>query len=820
MSRVIWVLAVLLSHWRRHPMQLATLLIGLISATALWSGVQALNQQARSSYDRAAATFGGARTAALVGRDGKPFPQQLFVELRRAGWPVSPVLEGRVQIGGRSFRLLGIEPVTLPAEVGNAPAVGRADLQSFVTPPGQTLVAPEALSELNLPEGATPPSSGGTPLPPLRAQAQLVPGVLVVDIGIAQRLLNMPDQVSRLLIGKTRARRAPLETVVGDKLRLVEPNAESDLERLTDSFHLNLTAFGLLSFVVGLFIVNSAIGLAFEQRLPMLRTLRACGVSARMLNAVLLVELVSLALIAGIVGLVCGYLIAASLLPDVVASLRGLYGAQIPGQLTLRGEWWIAGLVISVVGALAAATASLAKAIRLPVLVAAQPYAWQQAQHRWLIFQSALALAVLVAAGCFLWFGDSLVSGFAVLAALLLGAALGLPAILERVLSLGQRRARRPLAVWFWADSRQQLSGLSLALMALLLALAVNVGVGTMVESFSRTFISWLDGRLAADIYINASSDTQAAEIKAWLRERSEVEAILPGGRADSQMGGAPIEVLGLPDHATYRDRWPLLESTANAWIRLRPGDTGLVSEQLARRLKLAIGDRVDVPAPDGNWTLEVVGIYADYGNPKGQIAVNIAALTRRFPGIPQTRMGLRVASGQIPTLISALQGKFGLDDRSVADQATMKAESTRIFNRTFAVTAALNAFTLGVAGVALLTSLLTLGNSRLPQLAPLWAIGLTRQRLAAIELLKTMSVALITTLLALPLGLGVAWCLIAVVNVKAFGWRLPFHVFPLQLLQLLGVAMVAALFAALIPVLKLARMQPASLVKIFADER
>ncbi|HMI16538.1 MAG TPA: ABC transporter permease [Bradyrhizobium sp.] len=820
MSRVIWVLAVLLSHWRRHPMQLATLLIGLISATALWSGVQALNQQARSSYDRAAATFGGARTAALVGRDGKPFSQQLFVELRRAGWPVSPVLEGRVQIGGRSFRLLGIEPVTLPAEVGNAPAIGRADLQSFVTPPGQTLVAPEVLAELNLPEGATPPSSGGTPLPPLRAQAQLVPGVLVVDIGIAQRLLNMPDQVSRLLIGKTRARRAPLETVVGDKLRLVEPNAESDLERLTDSFHLNLTAFGLLSFVVGLFIVNSAIGLAFEQRLPMLRTLRACGVSARMLNAVLLIELVTLALLAGIVGLVCGYLIAASLLPDVAASLRGLYGAQIPGQLTLKGEWWIAGLIISVVGALAAATASLAKAIRLPVLVAAQPYAWQQAQHRWLIFQSALALAVLVAAGCFLWFGDSLVSGFAVLAALLLGAALGLPAILERVLSLGQRRARRPLAVWFWADSRQQLSGLSLALMALLLALAVNVGVGTMVESFSRTFISWLDGRLAADVYINASSDTQAAEIKAWLRERSEVEAILPGGRADSQMGGAPIEVLGLSDHATYRDRWPLLESIANVWIRLRPGDTGLISEQLARRLKLAIGDRVDVPAPEGNWTLEVVGIYADYGNPKGQIAVNIAALTRRFPGIPQTRMGLRVAPGQISTLISALQDKFGLDDRSVADQATMKAESTRVFNRTFAVTAALNAFTLGVAGVALLTSLLTLGNSRLPQLAPLWAIGLTRQRLAAIELLKTMSVALITTLLALPLGLGVAWCLIAVVNVKAFGWRLPFHVFPLQLLQLLGVAMVAALFATLIPVLKLARMQPASLVKIFADER
>src|SRR3954463_11014217 len=129
MSRALWILAVLLSHWRRHPMQLATLLVGLISATALWSGVQALNQQARLSYDRAAATFGGARTAMLVGRDGSAFPQQLFVDLRRAGWPVSPLVEACVQIGGRSFRLLVIEPVTLPAEVGNTPAIQRADLQ-------------------------------------------------------------------------------------------------------------------------------------------------------------------------------------------------------------------------------------------------------------------------------------------------------------------------------------------------------------------------------------------------------------------------------------------------------------------------------------------------------------------------------------------------------------------------------------------------------------------------------------------------------------------------------------------------------------------
>jgi putative ABC transport system permease protein len=226
------------------------------------------------------------------------------------------------------------------------------------------------------------------------------------------------------------------------------------------------------------------------------------------------------------------------------------------------------------------------------------------------------------------------------------------------------------------------------------------------------------------------------------------------------------------------------------------------------------------VPAPTGPWKIRIVGIYADYGNPKAQIAVNFDALTRHFPSIPRTRIGLRVDRAAIPGLMSDLREKFGLGERNLIDQATLKAESKRIFSRTFAVTAALNAFTLAVAGVALLTSLLTLGNSRLPQLAPLWAVGITRRQLAVIELLKTMSVALITALLALPLGLLVAWCLIAVVNVKAFGWRLPFHVFPLQLAELLVVAMAAALVAAALPVLKLARLQPAALVKVFADER
>lgn len=825
LARCGWVLKTLLSHWRGHPMQLATLLIGLVLATALWSGVQALNQQARQSYARAAAMFGGARTATLVAKDGATFSQDLFVALRRAGWAVSPLLEERVQINGRAVRLVGIEPLTMPKESGAMAQMDGNDLRAFLMPPYQTRIARETLTSLGLREGERPYLRNGQSLPPLAAGPALAPGVLVVDIGIAQRALEKPGQVSRLLVARqTLGPASPLAEVVGDRLHLVAPQSESNLEQLTDSFHLNLTAFGFLSFAVGLFIVNSAIGLTFEQRRPMFRTMRACGVPARTLNAMLLVELVALALVAGVLGMLAGYGMAALLLPDVAATLRGLYSAEIPGELTLQPAWWIAGLAMTMAGAITAAATSFVKLQRLSILAAAQPDAWKELQQRWLTRQGGLAVVVAgVAVACGM-FGNSLGAGFGLLGTLLLAAALALPVMLGLLLRVGERWASRagqsPLLQWSFADSRQQLSGLSLALMALLLAIAVNVGVSTMVGSFRATFVTWLDDRLMADVYLDAASNEQAAEITQWLKQRPEQVAILPGVRAETRVAGQTIELMGLADNAEYRRRWPLLAAAPDAWRGIAQGDAAFVSEQLSRRAGLKPGDTIRVPTDTGDWPLTIAGIYADYGNPRGQLAVDGDALVRHFPKTPRTRLALRIAPPEIAHLVADLQSTFQLGDRQIADQSEVKAESKRIFDKTFAVTAALNAFTLGVAAIALLTSLLTLAGARLPQLAPLWAMGVTLPRLSAVELAKTLALALLTALLAVPLGLAVGWCLVAVVNVRAFGWRIPLHVFPSQLVELLAIAMAAALLAAAVPLAKLFRMPPARLIRIFASER
>ncbi len=252
-------LTALLSHWRWRPVQLLTLVLGLAMATALWSAVQTINSEARASYARAAAILGQDRLSQLVREDRARLDQQVFVTLRKGGWLVSPLLEGERRLGGTKVRVLGFDPLTSPPQAQQLDLSARGDLLEFITGPGLLYAAPETAAKLR-----------GHVTQALRETAGLPPGMVLTDIGQAQAVLEAPGQISRLVLWPEQPLgRVPLKDLAPE-LRQRDPSNANDLARLTDSFHLNLTAFAFLSFAVGLFIVHSTIGLAFEQRRPRL----------------------------------------------------------------------------------------------------------------------------------------------------------------------------------------------------------------------------------------------------------------------------------------------------------------------------------------------------------------------------------------------------------------------------------------------------------------------------------------------------------------------------------------------------------------------
>ncbi len=797
------LLETFLSHWRRHPGQLATLVLGLALATALWSGVQAINEEARRSYARAAATLGANQLARLVHPEGAEIPVADYVSLRRAGWRVSPVMEGTLTLGDDNWRMIGVDPLTAPLQSLPQGAFGpEADIAEFFASPGLIFVA-RGTSLPELPDG----------FPDIAENAAIAPGLMLTDIGTAARLLNR-DTLSFLTMAPDQpAGLPPLATATA--LQLEGPRARDDLSRLTDSLHLNLSAFGFLSFAVGLFIVHASIGLAFEQRRPVFRTLRAIGVPLRRLFAALAFEVTLIALIAGGAGILLGYIIAATLLPDVAGTLRSLYGAEISGALSFRPLWAGLGLGIAVLGAWVSSAQSFWKLMNMPLLAPAQPRAWALISARAIFRQTGVGLALLFASAGLAVFGGSLIAGFLSVGALLIGAALLLPGLVMLVLRLAERRARGAFGEWVLADTRQLLPGLSLALMALLLALAANIGVSTMVGSFRLTFTGWLNQRLVSELYVTARSEVEAEQIRAFLAP--QVAAVLPIAHAETRIDGLPATVFGIADDPTYRDNWPLLETVSDAWDGLARGTFVMINEQMARRSDLSLGDSVTLRP---GLTLPIGAIYSDYGNPNGQAMVALEVLRRNFTQIDQRRTAVRTDAADVGALVRALLQQFDLPAANIRDQASQKQVALSVFEQTFRVTGALNILTLAVAGFALFASLLTLANMRLPQVAPLWALGQTRATLARTELIRTLGIVAVTWVIALPVGLALAWILLAIVNVEAFGWRLPMTLFPGDYLRLLGYAMLSSTIAAALPALSLLRMPPAQLLKVFSNER
>jgi len=527
---IAWCLKALLSHWWRNPVQLFAYLAGLALATALWSGVQAINSEARASYDAAAKTLGEGQYDLLIPKQGSRIPQDIYVLLRKSGWLVSPVIEARIN----DVRLLGIDVVTSATGLPNL-----ANGQSAIT--YDTLFANE--------ETALKVSM----LANVTVDKSIAPGIAIGDIGLVQRILKR-DDLTRLILLPNQPIKQPSLGMVAPNLRIQSAHAVANVTELTGSFHLNLTAFGLLSFVVGLFIVNSTIGLAFEQRRGMIRTVRSLGVPMRTLIALITFEMMTLAVIGAGLGIILGYFIAAFLLPDVAATLRGLYGAQISGTLELRASWWVSGMVLALIGTAVALSSRIWQIVQMPLLASAKPRAWVVATASRFRLQLIIAITLLFSTVPLAMTLEGLLAGFILLGCLLIGAALALPPLLGGLLTLVQKYTVAPVWEWFWADTRQQLPGLSLALIALLLAVSANIGVSTMVSSFRQTFIAFLDQRLAPELFVEVDTAEQSAALEMFLMNR-QIE-VLPLLSTQVVIADLPVDLYGIRVGQTYRNNW------------------------------------------------------------------------------------------------------------------------------------------------------------------------------------------------------------------------------------------------------------------------
>jgi putative ABC transport system permease protein len=248
------------------------------------------------------------------------------------------------------------------------------------------------------------------------------------------------------------------------------------------------------------------------------------------------------------------------------------------------------------------------------------------------------------------------------------------------------------------------------------------------------------------------------------------------------------------------------------AWPAFHRGAI-LIAEPFAWRWQLREGDRLTLNTPQGARAFDIAAVYREYGVDRGGVIMEGSVYRRLFADDAIGSLGLYLAPGVapdeiIPRLYAAATRRQSL---LIGSNADVRNLSMSIFERTFVITRVLNWLAATVAAIALLSALLAWELEHSHELAVLRSLGLTPRGAATVIHLQTGFMGLVALLAALPAGLLTAVLLVEVINRRAFGWQLDFHLRGSQLIDALLLSLVAALAAGLYPAWRSARMAIAS---------
>jgi len=819
---------ILLTFYRRHPVQALFLLVGIIVANVLLVGTLLINAQARSSYAQGEQYLSGVPLGQIQHRDrNQNIAEFDYISLRRQGFDMLvPLLRQFVRTeDGKMLELSGIDVFSFPrseqtANLSLQPESGNTNILEFAFPPYQLWAASARLEQLSLENGQQLQLASGEQLPPLQAiSGQQLGHRMLLSIDALQRITGKKGELSAILVFPASAQQlAELRQSLPGQLEFINSNEAPDPEELTRSFHLNLAAMGLLAFVVGVFLIYNAVAFSYTDRRDLIRKLRLAGVYKADLLRALLFEL-SLFLGLGIlIGAWLGAQLSSMLLPGVGQTLAQLYGVYIsyPDSLVPSGIWL--PVLMTILAAGLCVFFPLREALNSPLLERRQ-YSWQldtviRRDHILAIIGFLLLIAALVVGltANHLWIA------LAGMACLLLGAALLLPAVLRLLIGGVQRFVppQKARMSWLLADSRWLLGPASLALMAMTLALVANSGLNTMINSFRTATDDWLNQRLVADLYLNAQQELVGLE--SWLAaEMPEIEVAerYRETATYSSPSGTPVmvELVSLRDGRRFRNSIKLMRSTANAADKFASGEGIHISERAWRIDGWQPGDILNLC--ENRTSVEILGVYRDYGNPRSQWMLSRQLFQSCWPENAASGLSLSgPESSNWEQIKQAVSARFNLKDDQIINQVELKKIGLAVFDRTFAVTHALNALTLLVAAIGIFCAISAIHHHRVSQQALLSSLGMTRRERGTLLLLQWGMLGLLCMVLVWPFGTALAAYLGAVVTPIAFGWSFPLQIEWQHYLVLAALASTSLMLAVILPSIRLLRTSPAAMMR------
>jgi putative ABC transport system permease protein len=794
-----------------------------------------------------------------VGRAGAPDAQTLGLEVANDPCPFFPVpvplalfanLFSRAGEAGDRFPVLGL-PVGYPAYVGGQLAADAPpDRRTFEV---HAAGRPHTLTRLGVVRARGPAASLGG-------------NALYLRLDDAARVLDRPGLVSRIdLALEPGADRGHVERLVketvGRRAEVRTPEAERDVtEDLMAGIKLAFNLGGVCALVVGLFLVYNALSVSVAERRHDIGILRAVGATRGQVAGLFAAEAGLLGLLGALLGVPFGWGLAALALGPLhlQETLGELYVPLETGPLPPLG----ADTVLVAVGA-GVATALLAAL--MPALRAAGEEPADAVRRAPPAPRTLVRL--LHAAGCGLLIGAGLagvswraslpprVGTFGGVILLLLGMLLATPLLAAAAARVAQPVARVLLGIAsrLAADNLARSpgrTGLVIAALAAGVALLImNAGV---TDSSEQAILSWLDRAVACDLVVSAfepATSSLAQEMDEHVGRLLEtlpaVKKVVPVRFQYVDFRGTKVYLVALDaaaffDPERHRDPVPGME----LFPRLTEPGTVIVSENFAQQYHVRPGDTIALTGPHGPVEERVIGTMLDYSWGKGTVIMDRRHYRRQFgddkvsvfdvylrSGAEQARRQAAAAlaatpQAGLPAALSGVlagEGEPGQSAAGVRDTIArrwgaqeglvvltrdeLRDRIRESIRRIYAIGYAQEGIVILVAalGVIMALSISVLQQRR--QIGLLRAVGASRVQVLRTVLAEAALMGAVGTLIGLLFGIPLEWYALQVIVLNEVGFTFPVCVPWVATGVVVGLTLLIAILAGLLPALRAVRL-------------
>ena len=822
--------------WFRETLRQPTLtvlsIVGVALGVATVVAVDIANESAKSSFLTANEIISGTTTHRITGQITDDLYRQLKVD---HGLSVTPVVEGLIELRQSDSAQIRLYGVDLLAEIDDGSNTTWRDLgiqnaATLISNPFTVLSTKETADLLGWTVGeelqiSSTHSDFGLTLigllePSNPLQAQSLRFLLLTDIATAQSVLGMNGYLSAIQASLNES--FPIESLESILPEDVHIESQSGLQdsqlALTEAFQINLTALGLLAFLVAMFLIYSTTSFTIIRRRRHIGLIRALGALQREVLYCALLEVLLIGAIATLIGFLLGMRLSTFLLVLVEQSIDTLY-FPISAEVTVLSYGTFVKAIVLGIGATILSALPVIKnitSIAPSIAIHRSRTEIQSPAHSYRLFLVGVLAAALGA--ILLWvIQRSIILGFAGIFFVVIGYLLLIPLMTDGLKQLIRPFVSRKIGVQGLMVIRAFSSRpgqTSTTIAVLCLALSATIGVDIMVSSFRLTVDQWLTSRLRGDIYITTSSESRygvETQDITLLQELPGVDSFGVAKWAELPAVSGMTTVFAA-DYGEHAFRGFEFKDSINIdlWNEFRNG-AAIISEPYAYRKGIQTGEEIELFFGRKPVRFPVVGVFYDYSSDQGIVAIHRDTYVRHSDDRTISSVAIYTdPNADLQRVADTIEQQVSTPRARVWRNQELHKASMQVFDQTFAITYVLRTLAIIVAFVAVLSALATLQIEREKELVVLRTIGFTVRRNWSIASAETGFMGFLAGVFSLPVGVCMAWLLIWVIEQRSFGWTMKMQIDPMILLEAVGLSVIAALIAGAIAAWRQVRRVPA----------